>query len=93
MNGLILRMLAGRVAIAAITLLIVAVVIFFATALLPGDVAEILLGQAATPEAVAGLRAAMHLDQPAALRFVLWLGNLATAISARPTSTVSRSPN
>ena len=78
MNILILRMAAARVAVALVTLLIVAVVIFFATALLPGDVAQILLGQAATPEAVAGLRTAMHLDQPAGVRFLLWLRNLAT---------------
>ncbi|MFE1597722.1 ABC transporter permease [Methylobacterium sp. ID0610] len=90
MNGLILRMLAGRVAVALITLLIAAIVIFFATALLPGDVAEILLGQAATPEAVAGLRTAMHLDQPAALRFLLWLGHL--AIGDLGTSYVNGTP-
>ncbi|KQT82768.1 ABC transporter permease [Aurantimonas sp. Leaf443] len=78
MNSLILRLIAGRIAVALATLLIVAVTIFCATALLPGDVAEILLGQAATPEAVAGLRTAMNLDQPAVLRFFAWLGNLAT---------------
>ncbi|MCF4128682.1 ABC transporter permease [Methylobacterium sp. SyP6R] len=78
MNTLILRMIAGRVVVTLMTLLIVAVIIFFATAFLPGDVVQILLGQAATPEAVAGLRQAMHLDQPAALRFLLWLKNLAT---------------
>lgn len=78
MNSLILRMVAGRVVVALVTLLIVAIVIFFATALLPGDVVQILLGQAATPEAVKGLRTAMHLDQPAALRFLLWLKTLAT---------------
>ena len=31
--------------------------------LLPADVAQVVLGQSATPEAVAGLRAAMHLDR------------------------------
>jgi peptide/nickel transport system permease protein len=41
--------------------------------MLPGDTASILLGQAATPEAVAGLRKAMHLDDPAILRFLEWL--------------------
>ncbi|WP_294646248.1 ABC transporter permease [uncultured Aureimonas sp.] len=78
MNSLILRLVAGRIAVAFVTLLIVAVTIFCATALLPGDVAEVLLGQSATPEAVAGLRTAMNLDQPAVLRFFAWLGNLAT---------------
>lgn len=78
MNSLILRLAARRVAIAFLTLLFVAFTIFFATEMLPGDVAEILLGQAATPEAVAGLRKAMNLDQPAFLRFIYWLGELFT---------------
>ena len=65
-----------RLGIAAITLLIVSFAVFFATELLPGDVAEILLGQAATPEAVAGLRTAMGLDEPAIWRFLSWLGGL-----------------
>ncbi|RDW14470.1 ABC transporter permease [Paracoccus thiocyanatus] len=67
-----------RLGIALITLLIVSFAVFFATELLPGDVAEILLGQAATPQAVAGLRTAMGLDEPAIWRFLSWLGGLAT---------------
>ncbi|MEO9339751.1 ABC transporter permease [Mesorhizobium sp. SB112] len=78
MSSTILKLAAKRVLVALGTLLIVAVTIFFATEMLPGDVAEILLGQAATPEAVAGLREAMNLDQPAFLRFLYWLGNLFT---------------
>lgn len=66
-----------RLGIALITLLIVSFAVFFATELLPGDVAEILLGQAATPQAVAGLRTAMGLDEPAIWRFLSWLGGLA----------------
>jgi peptide/nickel transport system permease protein len=38
--------------VAVITLVIVSFAVFFATTLLPGDTATILLGQAATPEAV-----------------------------------------
>ncbi|MDH2327226.1 ABC transporter permease [Cereibacter sp. SYSU M97828] len=67
-----------RLGIAALTLLIVSFAVFFATELLPGDVAEILLGQAATPEAVAGLRTAMGLDEPAIWRFLSWLRGLFT---------------
>ncbi|WP_199260847.1 ABC transporter permease [Paracoccus binzhouensis] len=67
-----------RLGIALVTLLIVSFAVFFATELLPGDVAEVLLGQAATPEAVAGLRTAMGLDEPAIWRFLSWLGGLAT---------------
>ncbi|OKH87198.1 ABC transporter permease [Thalassospira sp. TSL5-1] len=62
-----------RLAIALVTLVIVSFAVFFATELLPGDVAQILLGQAATPEAVAGLRDAMGLNEPALHRFIGWL--------------------
>ncbi|MDX7950549.1 ABC transporter permease [Lichenihabitans sp. Uapishka_5] len=61
-----------RILFSVVTLLIVSVAVFFATAMLPGDTATILLGQAATPEAVAGLRKAMHLDDPAAFRYLHW---------------------
>ncbi|MCP5150794.1 MAG: ABC transporter permease, partial [Chromatiales bacterium] len=78
MNLLIARMILQRMGIVLLTLLIVSFAVFAVTELLPGDVVEILLGQSATPEAVAGLRAAMHLDEPAVIRFVKWLGGLAT---------------
>lgn len=71
-------LVAQRLGVALFTLVIVSFAVFFATELLPGDVAEILLGQAATPEAVAGLREAMGLNEPAIWRFLRWLGGLAT---------------
>lgn len=77
MNKHVLALVVNRLFIAIITLLIVSFTVFFATEMLPGDVAQILLGQSATPEAVAGLRTAMHLDDPAILRFLRWLGGLA----------------
>lgn len=70
-------LVAQRLGIAFVTLIIVSFAVFFATAMLPGDVAEILLGQAATPDAVAGLREAMGLNEPALSRFVHWLLGLA----------------
>lgn len=76
MNYRILSLVARRLLVTLITLLIVSFIVFSATSLLPGDTATILLGQAATPEAVAGLRTAMHLDDPALLRFVRWLFGL-----------------
>jgi peptide/nickel transport system permease protein len=71
-------LIAQRLGIALITLVIVSFAVFFATELLPGDVAQILLGQAATPQAVAGLREAMGLNQPAIYRFLHWLVGLAS---------------
>jgi peptide/nickel transport system permease protein len=66
----------SRLLIAAITLVIVSFAVFFATALLPGDTATILLGQSATPEAIEGLRASMHLNDPAIVRFLRWIAGL-----------------
>lgn len=78
MNAAMLRLLVNRVAISLLTLLIVSALVFVATELLPGDVVQAVLGQSATPEAVAGLRHALHLDQPAYLRYFQWLGGLLT---------------
>ncbi|SIQ58111.1 peptide/nickel transport system permease protein [Rhizobium sp. RU35A] len=78
MNKHVLHLVLARLVIAVITLVIVSFTVFAATVLLPGDVVEILLGQAATPEAVAGLRAAMHLDDPAIWRFFRWLAGILT---------------
>ncbi|HEY9345041.1 MAG TPA: ABC transporter permease, partial [Inquilinus sp.] len=78
MNGQIAKLVGGRLVVAALTLVFVAVVVFVATQLLPGDVAQAILGQSATPEAVAGLRTALGLDQPAAQRFLHWLGGMLT---------------
>lgn len=72
------RLIAQRLGIAVLTLFIVSLAVFFATQLLPGDVAQVLLGQAATPEAVAGLRTAMGLDEPAIWRYFGWLGGFVT---------------
>ena len=77
MNSVVLRLVLSRLGVALLTLLIVSFVVFGATQMLPGDVAEILLGQAATPEAVAALRSAMHLDQPAIVQYAHWLAGLA----------------
>lgn len=70
------RLVLGRIGAALVSLLLVSMAVFAITALLPGDVAEELLGQAATPEAVAGLRTALGLDLPAPLRYLNWLGGL-----------------
>ncbi|MGK9168401.1 ABC transporter permease [Inquilinus limosus] len=90
MNAQIAKLIGGRLVVAALTLLFVAVVVFVATQLLPGDVAQAILGQSATPEAVAGLRTALGLDQPAAQRFLHWLGGMLTGDPG--VSLVSRQP-
>ncbi len=70
----IAQMIFKRLGLGVATLLIVSAVIFFAIYLLPGDLAEELLGQARTPETVAVLRADLGLDRPAGERYLKWLG-------------------
>ena len=76
MNGIILKLLAQRIALALLSLLAVSVIVFAVTAVLPGDAAQEQLGQDATPEAVAALRAQMGLDAPAPERYLRWLSGL-----------------
>jgi len=51
-------------------------VIFAVLALLPGSVVEVMLGETATPEAVAALTHQLGLDQPAWQRYLHWVGGL-----------------
>src|SRR4029450_11017960 len=76
MNRIILLLLARRIALALLSLLAVSVVVFAITAVLPGAAAQEQLGQDATPEALAALRAQMGLDVPAPQRYVRWLGGM-----------------
>jgi peptide/nickel transport system permease protein len=69
------RLLWGLAGVAG-TLLAVSVVSFLLVALLPGDLALLILADAATPERVAALRAQLGLDQPLVLRYLQWLGNV-----------------
>lgn len=85
-----LALIAGRIGHTLMTLLAMSVVIFVGTNLLPGDVADALLGQAATPEATAALREALHLNEPAVLRYLHWLMGLLSGDPGR--SLVSHIP-
>src|SRR5882762_6494402 len=72
---MIARLLWGIAGVAG-TLLAVSIVSFLLVALLPGDLALLILADAATPERVAALRAQLGLDQPLVARYVHWLGNV-----------------
>lgn len=84
----LLKLVAGRLLLGLGTLLVVSVLIFVGTQLLPGDLAQAILGQSATPEAVANIRAELGLDRPAVLRYLDWLtgflqGDLGTSLANR----------
>ncbi len=69
-------MLAQRITLGLLALIAVSLIIFFGVSMLPGDAAEAILGQAATPETVAALRTQLGLDLPAHIRYFSWLGNI-----------------
>ena len=75
---MMMKMVMRRIGIGIATLIVVSILVFLGTSVLPGDVAQIVLGQAATPETLAALRAQLGLDQPPYIRYFTWLGNMAT---------------
>jgi peptide/nickel transport system permease protein len=78
MMGPVLSMVLKRLALGVFTLFIVSIIIFGSVELLPGDLAEEILGQSATEETVAALRAELGLDRPPLERYFAWLGGIVT---------------
>ena len=68
-----LRFLLVRFTLIFITLAVVSLAIFGVTEVLPGDVAEAILGKSRTPGALETLREQMGLDRPAWQRYVEWI--------------------
>ena len=71
-------LIAKRTGMAFVTLFLVSAVIFTISGLLPGDAAQEVLGQSATPAQVEALREEMGLNQPGPVRYVRWLGAITT---------------
>lgn len=65
-----------RLATFLATLAVASVVVFAVLELLPGNAAEVILGDTATPESLAALKARLGLDQPAHSRYLSWVGGL-----------------
>jgi peptide/nickel transport system permease protein len=65
-----------RCLLVAYTMLVVSVVVFAITQILPADAAVTLLGENATPEALASLRAKLGLGDPALTQYWRWLSHL-----------------
>ena len=77
-----LLFLARRAATFVATLFVASLVIFAVLELLPGSPAQLMLGDTATPEAIAALEARLGLDRPAGVRYATWVGGLLRAHSA-----------
>ena len=74
-----LTLLVRRLLLGLLVMWVVSMLVFASTEMLPGDVARAVLGQGATEEALANIRARLGLDRPAPERYVEWLGNLLSA--------------
>jgi peptide/nickel transport system permease protein len=72
------RFVALRVLSGLGTLLVVSVLVFTGTEVLPGDAAGAVLGKNATPAQVREVQAAMGLDRSAPERYLSWLGGVVT---------------
>lgn len=72
----IVILVAQRLALGLLLLLACSVLIFAGTTMLPGDVAQQILGQGATPENLANLREELGLNDPAITRYFEWLGGI-----------------
>jgi peptide/nickel transport system permease protein len=69
----LLAFAARRIGAGILTLLVVSMLIFLATNVLPGNAAVVVLGRSATPAHVAKLEHKLNLDQSIPARYVTWL--------------------
>ena len=72
-----LKYLVKRLLLAIPTLLLVALIVFVLVRLVPGDPAQVMLGEGADPTALAAVHHEMGLDRPLPVQFVTWLSHIA----------------
>lgn len=82
----VLKLLVQRISLGLLLLFAASILIFVGTQILPGDVAQNILGQGATPQTLANLRAELGLNDPPLTRYLNWLfaalqGDLGTALT------------
>jgi len=87
----LLRFAARRLAAGVVTLLLVSILLFVGTNVLPGDVAKAVLGRDSTPAGLAQLRRELHLERPASQRYWDWLsgfvrGDLGDSVAGQAVS-------
>src|SRR5215472_12764035 len=74
----IANLVARRLAVGVLTLLVVSVVVFLATEVLPGNAAFAVLGRGANPARLHALERQLHLDRGLADQYWIWLSGLLT---------------
>jgi peptide/nickel transport system permease protein len=71
----LISLVVQRIALGLLLLLAVSLLIFLGVEALPGDTAQAILGQNATPETLANMRESLGLNEPAFSRYLTWLGH------------------
>jgi peptide/nickel transport system permease protein len=80
-----------RLGAAVLTLVVVSILLFAGTNILPGDVASAVLGRDSTPAGLAAIRKELHLNRPAPARYFDWLsgfvrGDLGDSVASQAVS-------
>ena len=88
--GDVTRIILIRLGLGLLTLFVISVLIFGAVELLPGDMAQAVLGQGATEENLRVLRRELGLDRLAPVRYVDWLSG--AIVGDFGTSLLTRTP-
>jgi peptide/nickel transport system permease protein len=70
--------LINRLLSVLLTLFLISVITFVVTNILPGDVAMMIMGTQSNPEALAGLRQSLGLNDPLVVQYGRWIGGLLT---------------
>src|SRR5450756_3010529 len=70
---LMLRFILRRLGFMVVTVILASIIIFWATTILPGDVATMVLGRYATQQAKDTLRTELGLDKPIAVQYTTCL--------------------
>ncbi|MBS0124337.1 ABC transporter permease [Thetidibacter halocola] len=70
--------LVNRLLSMMLTLFLISVITFTVTNILPGDVAMMIMGTQSNPEALAGLRQSLGLNDPLIVQYGRWIGGMLT---------------
>lgn len=70
--------LLNRLLSLALTLALISAITFLVTNVLPGDVAMVIMGTQSNPEALAGLRDSLGLNDPLIVQYGRWVGGMLT---------------
>ena len=72
------RYVVGRGLSIALVLVLISIIVFAATHVLPGSAATLILGEYATPESLRALEQELGLDRPLAVQYLAWVGGVVT---------------